>query len=81
MEFSHQLFGQNYIKKQLIWELFQQIMHRDIKKRNGAGINFCITSEMSALCSDFSTLVPNKRGKVYAGGKSEKKEKFQTVFV
>lgn len=32
MEFSHQLFGQNYIKKQLIWELFQQIMHRDIKK-------------------------------------------------
>lgn len=32
MEFPHQLFCQNYINKQLIWELFQQIMHGDIKK-------------------------------------------------
>lgn len=30
--FLTKLFCQNYINKQLIWELFQQIMHRDIKK-------------------------------------------------
>lgn len=64
MEFSHQLFFQNYINKQVILELFEQIMHRDIKKRNGAGVVLCLMSEMSALCSDFSTLVHNKRGKV-----------------
>ena len=29
---------------------------------------------MSTLCSDLSTLVPNKRGKVYAGGKREEKK-------
>lgn len=36
-------------------------------KRNGTGV-YCVTSEVSMLCTDLCTLMPNERGKVYAGG-------------
>lgn len=50
-------------------------MHGEIKKEMLQALFFCITSEVSTLCTDWSTQVPNKRGKVYAEGKREEKKK------